>query len=237
MTGSVRGAKRLQVDPVFRLCEAGDLFQFLEVFAACTVTELALDCGSLHDSMYGGLWRKVFAALPAVRRLELLFGMVTDRNSGETKRSIAEHFLTSARILQQAGHETSLAWVLRVPDPKRDTFELREELGDVERVLLDHAHQGGRLKSLELYVTTSWPKDECWSQFSGVTQITTDRVASRLLTSYEVSGLAFAADTVMVGGGWGYADDDWSDDEDDENGHGGQDKGTGGGGGESRGFR
>ena len=207
--GSVQGAPRLKVDPAFRLSKAENFFQFLEDFASCTVTELALDVGPLPSDVDDEFWREFFAALPDVRRLELLS---RSTQSIATKRVIAEHFLASVRNGQQTAGETSLAWVLRAEGS--DTSHLEEELYEVEQVLLNHAHLGGRLESLELYITTSGPEDIYWAKFSSVTRITTDEVASRLVTKDYVSRLAGAADMVIIGGGWAPAEDNGHDTKD-----------------------
>ena len=196
MIGFVRGAERLRVAPVFRFRRASNFLQFLEVFAACTVTELALDLGPLPDDLDGEFWREFFAALPDVRRLELLSRTTQSRS---TKQAIAEHFLASARLLPEAGYEASLAWVLQTE--ASSTPRLEEELGDIEQVLLNHAHQGGRLNALELYITTSGPEEIYWWKVSGVSQITIDREASRFVTRDYVSRLEDAVDIVFVSGG------------------------------------
>ena len=204
MIGFVQGVERLRIGSVCRLCRASDLLQFPEAFAACTVTELALDLGPLPDDLDGEFWRQFFAALPDVRRLELLSRTAQSR---AMKRLIAEHFLASVRPVQQAGYETSLAWVLR--GEVGSTSHLEEELGDVEEVLHDHTQGGGHPQRLELYITTSIPDTAYWSKISGVAQIKTDGEASRFVTRNYVPRLAdVAVDTVVVGGGWMLAADD-----------------------------
>ena len=210
MTGFVQGVQRLQVRPVFQLCRASHFLQFLEAFAACTVTELALDLGPLPHDLDGGFWRQFFAALPDVRRLELLS---RTQQSRATKRVVAEHFLTSVRTSQEVGHGSSLAWVLHAEGSS--TLHLEDELSDIERVLLGHAYQGGHLSELELYVTISGPDDIGWSKVSDVARIITDREASRVVTRDYVSRLAGVSDAVIVGGGWGFAEDDGSTDNDE----------------------
>ena len=175
----------------------------MEVFATCTVTELVLDLGPLPNDLDEEFWRLFFTALPDVRRLELMSRTVESRG---TKRAVAEHFLASIRPLQQAGYGTSIAWVLC--GEVCSTSHLEEELSDVEEVLRGHTHGGGHLNRLELYITTSGPGTTYWSKISNVAQITTDGEASRFLIRDYVSRLAVAADTVVVGGGWGSAEDD-----------------------------
>ncbi|KAI1791622.1 hypothetical protein LXA43DRAFT_423209 [Ganoderma leucocontextum] len=70
MRGYVRGAERLQVSPVLWLDGAARFLQFLDVFGACTVAELALDLRRVISDMDGEFWRRFFAALPDLRRLE-----------------------------------------------------------------------------------------------------------------------------------------------------------------------
>ena len=203
MIGSVGGAERLAISPAFRLYRARDFLQFLGIFAACTVTELALDFDPLPTDVDGKFWKQFLVALPDVRRLELMSRTV---ESSGMKRVIAEHFLASVQPSQQAGYETSLAWVLR--GEVGSASHLEEELGDFEEILCGHAHRGGHLSRLELYVTASGPGTTQWPKISGVAQIRTDSEASRFVTKDYVSRLAGVADAVIVGGGWGSAEDD-----------------------------
>ncbi|KAI1791624.1 hypothetical protein LXA43DRAFT_423207 [Ganoderma leucocontextum] len=208
MRGYVRGAERLRLSPAFRFLSASRFLQFLDLFGHCMVTELALNLCDVADDMDGEFWRRVFAAFPHLRRLEL---RSRTAESSATKRDIAEHFLASFLAPQQAARGISLAWVLSAD--RSSPSQLEEQLGDVEQVLSSYAQQGARLERLELYVTTldhrACSTQYCWPpEVVDVTQIWTDGVASRLVTRAYVSRLEAAADVVVVGGGWGFAEDD-----------------------------
>ncbi|PIL33127.1 hypothetical protein GSI_04576 [Ganoderma sinense ZZ0214-1] len=208
MRGYVQGRERLRVDPVVPKLNtegADHVLQFLDGFGACTLTELALDLRHLpRNFLDAALWARFFAALPDLVRLELLSPTVESR---ATKRAIAEQFLMALRQThrQEAGRGTSLAWVLH--GKTGDTSELEGELRDVEEVLSNHADSGGRLERLELYVVTSKP-DPYTPQPVDVAQVATDGTASRLVTRAYVSRLEHAADAVVIGGGWGFLEDD-----------------------------
>ncbi|PIL33135.1 hypothetical protein GSI_04584 [Ganoderma sinense ZZ0214-1] len=212
---SVRGyavecAERLRVSPTLFTCDAGGLLRLLEAFSGCTLTELVLDLRHLANETDGVFWARFFAALPDLRRLQLLSPTVESR---ATKRVIAEQFLVALRNSREEGCGTSLAWVLRAGTG--DTSELERELRDVEEVLKGHADSGGRLGRLELYVVTSQP-DSYGLQPVDVGQVATDGTASRLVIRAYVSRLEHAAGEVFVGGGWEFEDENWSDGDDSD---------------------
>ena len=119
LRGYVQGAERLRVSPAVWLHSAESLIKLLEAFRACIVTVLVLDLRRITNDMDGAFWGRFFAALPHLRRLELLSSTV---ESKETKRDLAEHFLAyvSSRESPHAGARAmSLAWVVRADRKNR----------------------------------------------------------------------------------------------------------------------
>lgn len=210
MQGHVQGARRLRVNPAFWFHNTGCFLQILVHFRECRVTELALDLRYAPSDMDGQFWPKFFAALPDLRRLELLSPTAETR---VTKRDIATHYLASRRVPPLASeaslagfshptppprHAVSLAWVLHADE--REAAQLQAELTDVERVLRDYANSGARVDRLELYVTTFEPH-LCETQALDVTEVETSSMASCLVARDYVSRLEAVADIVVVGGG------------------------------------
>ncbi|KAI1791623.1 hypothetical protein LXA43DRAFT_423208 [Ganoderma leucocontextum] len=217
MRGYIQGAERLRITPAFWLRNADRFLQVLALFRECRVAQLALDLRYVPSDLDEEFWTKFFTALPDLRRLELLSPTAESR---AIKRDIATHYLASCRVPQLAPETdvvnflyritpprraVSLAWVLRAD--QNNISQLEAELSDVEQVLSGHADAGARLERLELYVTTSKPHPY-QPQALDVTQVKTDGRASRLVAREHVSRLEDAAEVVIVGGGWEFAEDD-----------------------------
>ena len=213
--GYVHGVERLRVSPAVWLHSADRLFQLLEVFVVCTVTELALDLRGITSGMGGEFWGQFFAALPDLRRLQLLSCTL---ESKEIKRDIAERFLASSRESQRTAHVVSLAWVVRAD--KKNPLYLKQELRDVGQVLGGHAQHGGRLGRLELHVTSLEPRscdptlDEIETQVVDITQVSLDRTTKWLLERDFVSQLAQGTEVVAVSGQLKLQQDDDGGEED-----------------------
>ena len=79
MEGFVNSKKGLRVDPVLRLRAADRFLQFLGAFRASTLTEFALNFFHVTSDMHRTFWGRFFAALPDLRRLELLSGSIDRR--------------------------------------------------------------------------------------------------------------------------------------------------------------
>lgn len=218
MQGYAQGAQRLRIVPAFWFHSASHFLRILTLFKDRGVAELALDLRYTPSDIDGGFWTKFFAALPDLRRLELLSRTVASR---ATKHDIAAHYLASRRALLPAPETdaadslyrithprrtTSLAWVLCTDEG--DAALLEAELSDVEQVLRDHANSGARADRLELYVTTPSLPHSYEAQALDVTHVKADCRASRLVGKEYVSRLQAAAEVVVIGGGWRSAEDD-----------------------------
>ena len=215
--GYVQGVERLRVSPVLRIHNADHLLQLLEVFGSYTVTELALDLRRITTEMDGEFWKRFFAALPHLRRLELLSCTVGSR---KIKRAIAEQFLASSgcRVPRDKAHGVSLGWVLRAVRRKEGTeTQLEGELDDVKQVLNGYAEQGVCLERLELYVTIREP-GSCKPEFDLTKDVSAEQVglgcAPRwLLHKDYLCRLAKAAEVVTLGGQAELRPDDSDDDD------------------------
>ncbi|KAM5542052.1 hypothetical protein V8D89_004362 [Ganoderma adspersum] len=221
----VQGNERLHVTPAFPFTYArdDDLLRFMGAFRACTLTELALNLepySPIGDGDPYTFWERFFAALPHLRRLELLSPTVIPRERDSPQRmnrAIVQEFLEATK----ARHGTSLTWVLRAF--KGYPSYLEEELSDVEDILDgDNVDVSERLGRLELYIMTGAEHTYSYEHRSepiDLTRTTTDRTASRLVTRAYVSRLEKAVDVVFIGGGGGFAEDDETRDLDDDCGH------------------
>ncbi|PIL33125.1 hypothetical protein GSI_04574 [Ganoderma sinense ZZ0214-1] len=204
MRGFVQDEERLRVSPVLRLDSGADGFlQVAGALRACTLTALALNLFRVTDDMDRAFWARFFAALPGLRRLELLSAQHRD-SCRAMKRDAAEQFLAASRanlkpVRERARRGVSLAWRL-CPD-KDDASQLEREIGDVEEVVSGHAHHGVRLERLELYACAFGIHDLC-SNVVDVMQIQTDAAASQLVARDCVSRLESVVEVVVVAGPW-----------------------------------
>ncbi|PIL33138.1 hypothetical protein GSI_04587 [Ganoderma sinense ZZ0214-1] len=212
--GHVQGAERLRVSPAVWLHTADHLMQLLEVFRACTVTELALDLRRVTSDMSGEFWGRFFEVLPDLRRLQLPSCTLESR---EIKRDIAEHFLASCRESRRTAHDITLAWVVRAD--MENPSHLEEELGDVQQVFRRHAECGGRIGRLELMATSLEPRSV---KVVDVTQVSLDLATWWWLKRAYVSQLAEATEVVALSGQVKL----WSADDDDDDEDGFEDDGT-----------
>ena len=215
LRGYVQGAERLRVSPAVWLHSAESLIELLEAFRACMVTVLVLDLRRITSDMDGAFWGRFFAALPHLRRLELLSSTV---ESKKTKRDLAEHFLvyaSSRESLHGGAHAMSLAWVVRAD--RKNPPHLKGELGDVQQVFGGHAQHGpgGRLGCLELYATSlepvmsSYPRDSR-GQVVEVARVPWDRTTKWLLKKNCVAQLVEAAEVVTASGQLKLPPDDYA---------------------------
>ncbi|PIL33124.1 hypothetical protein GSI_04573 [Ganoderma sinense ZZ0214-1] len=211
MRGYIQGNERLSIVPALGSnVDADGLVQFLNTFSACTLTELALDLRSrYHTSPF---WASFFAALPDLRRLELLSQATSQYPDPELRKinlTIACEFLKASK--GRLG--TSLAWVLRAFEGCPG--DLDQELWDVEMALSYLAEVGGHLERLELYIVTPTSKDlfpyRDPAEPIDLKQLATNGTASRSVARAYISRLEEAADVVVISGGWGFLEDDEQD--------------------------
>lgn len=82
--------------------------------------------------------------------------------------------------------------------------KLEQELDDVEQVVTDRVHQGGRLERLELYVMSLEDSGEHLVLAVDITQVPTDGAAGALVTRSYMSRLENAMGVVVVSCGSGF---------------------------------
>ncbi|PIL33134.1 hypothetical protein GSI_04583 [Ganoderma sinense ZZ0214-1] len=216
MRASVRGKERLHISPAFWLHSAEHFLQFLKLFRACRVTELALDLRHATSDMDAEFWAKFFTALPDVVRLQLL-SPTANSESRAMKRDMAECYLASCGVPHAVPEDAlvdficriapprsavSLAWVLPCVDPS-DPSRL-DELGDVHGVLAGHADSEYIvLRRLELYLMAPDP-DPSGQQAFDVTEVCgLDGMPLRMIDGLLIPGLdpdlEDAAEVVVFG--------------------------------------
>ncbi|PIL33126.1 hypothetical protein GSI_04575 [Ganoderma sinense ZZ0214-1] len=203
MEGRIQGVTRLDVRPASWILDINYLVQFLDAFRARMVAELAVSFHHVVSGLDGEFWGRLFAALPDLRRLELLSPSVESRAG---KRVVAAHFLASLRAPERARRgSVSIAWVLR--GGRDSTSQLEAELEDIEHVLSEHVRaEGARLERLELYVTTPQPETENFATVN-IPEGMTDGPARQLVARRHVARLGDAASVVVIGGGWDSEED------------------------------